>query len=265
MVDMVVCIKQVPASNEDIELKSDGKIDDAYLDYDINDWDNYALEAAVQIKEEYDGEVTLVTIGPEDYEETIRMCFAKNADKAVRVYDEEIEGSDSYAKAKIIANVIDDMDPDLVFTGLQSADEGHAQLGISLSELLELPHASMITEIDYEPDEDKAIINRELEGGLEEKMEIETPAVLSIQTGINEPRYASVMGIRKARDKEIKLLDADDLGLDESEIGEEGSKTKIEKLFEPPVGEMAEIFEGAPDETAGKLAETLDKKGLLGG
>lgn len=265
MVDIVVCIKQVPASNEDIELTSDGEIDDEYLDYDINDWDNYSLEAAVQIKEEYDGEVTLITIGPEDYDETIRMCFAKNADKAIRVYDEEIEGSDSYTKAKIIADVIDDLDPDLVFTGLQSGDEGHAELGVALSELLELPHACMITDIDYDPDDEQAIINRELEGGLEEKMEIETPAVLSIQTGINEPRYASVMGIRKARDKEIKLLDLDDLSLDESEVGEEGSKTRVARLFEPPKGELAEIFEGSPAETAEELAETLDNKGLIGG
>lgn len=265
MVDIVVCIKQVPASNEDIELTSDESIDDEYLDYDINDWDNYALEAAVQIKEEYDGEVTLITIGPEDYEETIRMCFAKNADKAIRVYDEAIEESDTQAKAKIIADVIEDLDPDLVFTGLQSSDKSHAKLGVALSKLLDLPHACMTTQIDYNPDDEEATINRELEGGLEEKMEIKTPAVLSIQTGINEPRYASVMGIRKARDKEIKLLDMDDLDLDESEVGEEGSKTRVERLFEPPKGEMAEIFEGSPDETAEELAETLNKKGLLGG
>lgn len=259
----VVCIKQVPASMEDIELTEDGQIDDEYLDYDINDWDNYALEAAVQLKEEHGGTVTLVTVGPEEYEETIRMSFAKNADEAIRVYDEALEDSDTLAKAKVIADVINDLDADLVFTGLQSEGESHAMLGVALAELLDLPHASLITELDFDPDSKKAVVNRELEGGLEEKMEIQTPAVLSIQTGINEPRYASVMGIRKARDKEIKLLDLDDLSLDESEIGAEGSWTRLEKMYEPPVGEMAEIFEGSPDETSEQLAETLDKKGLV--
>ncbi|KXA90642.1 hypothetical protein AKJ62_00295 [candidate division MSBL1 archaeon SCGC-AAA259D14] len=261
--NFVVCIKQVPASMEDIELTEDGEIDDEYLDYDINDWDNYALEAAVQLKEEFGGKVTLITVGPEEYEETIRMCFAKNADEAIRVYDEKIEGSDTYSKAKIIADVMGDLDPDLIFTGLQSTGEGHAQLGVALAELLDLPHASLVTSLDFDPETSKATVNRELEGGLEEKMEIETPAVLAIQTGINEPRYASVMGIRKARDKEIKLYSMDDLDLDESEIGGEGSLTRVEKLYEPPVGEMAEIFEGSPDETSEKLAETLDKLGLV--
>ncbi|KXB04374.1 hypothetical protein AKJ50_02470 [candidate division MSBL1 archaeon SCGC-AAA382A13] len=261
--NIAVCIKQVPASMEDIELTEDGEIDDKYLDYDINDWDNYALEAAVQLKEEYGGKVTIITVGPEEYEETIRMCFAKNADEAIRIYDDDLEDSDTYVKAKIIANVLKDRDFDLVFTGLQSADESHAQLGVALANLLEIPHASLVTELDYDPEEKKAIVNRELEGGLEEKMEIKTPAVLAIQTGINEPRYASVMGIRKARDKEIQLLTPNDLSISEEEIGPEGSLTRVEKLYKPPVGEMAEIFEGSPDETSEKLVETLNKKGLV--
>lgn len=261
--NFVVCIKQVPASNEDIDLEENGEIDDEYLDYDINDWDSYALEAAVKLKEEFGGKVTLITVGPEEYEETVRMCFAKDADEAIRVYDEEIEGSDTYAKAKIIAEVIEGLDPDLIFTGLQSADKGHAQLGVSLAELLDLPHASLVTTIKYEPESKKAILRRELEAGIEEKMEIETPAVLTVQTGMNEPRYASVMGIRKARDKEIKLYNLDDLEVDRGEIGEDGSLTRVEELYEPTVEEMAEIFEGSPGETSKKLAETLSKRGLL--
>ncbi len=261
---LVVCAKQVPASMEDIELTEDGKVDDEYIDYDINDWDNYALEAAVQLKEEYEGTVTLVTIGPERYDEMIRMCFAKNADEAIRIYDSALEGSDTFAKAEVLADVVEDIDPDLVFTGLQSGDKAHAQLGVAMAQLLDLPHACMVTELDYDPDSEEAVLNRELEGGLEEKIEMETPAVLSIQTGINEPRYASVMGIRKARDKEIKEYSLDDLDVDESDVGEEGSLTRVEKLYEPPAGEMAEIFEGAPDEEAEQLAETLDKKGLVG-
>lgn len=261
---IVVCAKQVPASMEDIELTEDGQIDDEYIDYDINDWDNYALEEAVRLKEEYEGTVTLVTIGPERYDEMIRMCFAKNADEAIRIYDSALEGSDTYAKAKVLADVVEDLDPDLVFTGLQSDDEAHAQLGVAMSELLGIPHACMVTELDYDPDSEEAVLNRELEGGLEEKIKMETPAVLSIQTGINEPRYASVMGIRKARDKEIKEYSLDDIDIDESEVGVEGSLTRVEKLYEPPTGELAEIFEGTADETAEQLAETLDKKGLVG-
>lgn len=261
---LVVCAKQVPASMEDIELTDDGRIDEEYMDYDINDWDNYALEEAVQIKEEYGGTVTLVAIGPEQYDEMIRMAFAKNADEAIRVYDEALDGGDTYTKAKILADVVEDLDPDLVFTGLQSDDEGHAQLGIALAQILGMPHACMVTDLNFDPDSEKAVLNQELEGGLEEKIEMETPAVFSIQTGINEPRYASVMGIRKARDKEIKEYSMDDLDLGESEVGPDGSLTRVEKLYEPPAGEMAEIFEGSADETSEQLAETLDKMGLMG-
>lgn len=261
---LVVCAKQVPASMEDIELTEDGRIDEEYMDYDINDWDNYALEEAVQIKEEYGGTVTLVAIGPEQYDEMIRMAFAKNADEAIRVYDEALDRGDTYTKAKIVADVVEDLDPDLIFTGLQSDDEGHAQLGVALAQILDMPHACMVTDLDFDPDSEKAVLNQELEGGLEEKIELETPAVFSIQTGINEPRYASVMGIRKARDKEIKEYSLDDLDLDESEVGPEGSLTSVERLYEPPAGEMAEIFEGSPDETSEQLAETLDKMGLMG-
>lgn len=261
---LVVCIKQVPASMEDIELTEEGEIDEEYLSFDINEWDSYALEEAVQIKEEHGGTVTLVTLGPEKVEETIRMCLAKGADEAIRIYDEALEDSDTYVKAKAIADVVKDLDPDLVFTGLQSDDKSHAQLGATLAHLLEMPHASMVTNLDYDPDSEKAVLNRELEGGLEERMEIETPAVLAIQTGLNEPRYASIMGIRKVRDKEIDLRVIDDLDISKDEVGLKGSPTRIEKLYEPPVGEMAEIFEGSPDETAEQLADVLSKEGLVG-
>lgn len=260
--DLVVCVKRIPASMEDIELTEDGQIDTKYLEYDINEWDNYALETAVQLKEEYGGTITLLAVGSEEYEEMIRVCFAKGADKAIRIYDEAIEGSDTYTKAKIIADVLEGWDPDLIFTGVQSGDREHAQLGSALSQLLELPYASMTTGLDYQPSEKKAIINQELEGGVEKRIEIDTPAVLAVQTGINEPRYASVMEIRKAKDKEIKVFGVDDLDLNESEVGEKGSLTKVTEIYESPVGEMAEIFEGSPEETTQKLVETLDKKGL---
>lgn len=248
---------------EDIELTEEGEIDKEYLTYDINEWDSYALEEAVQLKERYEGKVTVVSVGPDEFEETIRMCLAKGADEAIRIYDEAFEGSDSFAKAKAIADVLKDLDPNLVFTGVQSDDKGHAQLGVTLAYLLGMPYASMVAKLEYDPDSEKAILNRELEGGLEERMEVKTPAVITIQTGINEPRYASFRKIREAREKEIDICTIDDLGLDEEEIGTKGSLTRVEKIYEPPVGEMAEIFEGSPEETAEELTNVLSKKGLF--
>jgi len=261
--DVVVCVKHVPETAE-AELKIDetGKaIEKTGLVYDINEWDDYALEEAVRIKEKQGGTVTAITIGPQDSDSTLRKCLARGADKAIRLTDPKFEGSDGYAIAKILHSVIKDLAFDIILTGAQAGDDGYAMVGPILAEMLGIPHATMVKKIEL--GDGTAKVNRELEGGLEEMVEVKLPALFSVQTGINEPRYVSIMGIRKAMQKEIKVLGFADIGLSENEVGEAGSWIKIEKMFAPPVEKQTEFLKGSPEEVSTKIAEILRARGLI--
>jgi len=261
--DIIVCVKHVPETAE-AELKIDptGKaVEKTGLVFDINEWDDYALEEAVRIKEKQGGTVTAITIGLEDSDSTLRKCLARGADKAIRLTDPKFEGSDGYAIAKILHSVIKTLPYDLILTGMQAGDDGYAMTGPILTQMLGIPHATMAKKIELGAGTAK--VNRELEGGLEEQLEVKLPALFSVQTGINEPRYVSIMGIRKAMQKEIKVMTLADTGLSEADVGEAGSWTKIEKLYVPPVEKQAEFLKGSPDEVATKIAEVLKSRGLI--
>jgi len=261
--DVVVCVKHVPETAEaELKIDSSGKaIEKAGLVFDINEWDDYALEEAIRIKEKQGGTVTAITIGPQDSDSTLRKCLARGADTAIRLTDLKFNGSDGYAIAKILHSVIKNLHFDLVLTGMQAGDDGSAMVGPILAETLGVPHATMVKKIELATDTAK--INRELEGGLEENLEIKLPALLTIQTGINEPRYVSIMGIRKAMQKEIKVMTLADTGLSETDVGEAGSWTKTEKLYVPPVEKQAEFLKGSPDEIAAKISEILKSRGFI--
>ncbi len=261
--DVIVCVKHVPETAEaEIVVDESGKgIRMEDLVFDINEWDDYALEEAVLLKERLGGSVTVVTVGPEDADNTLRKCLARGADRAIRLTDKAFEGSDAYAIAKILHKVIKGLSFDLILTGAQAGDDGYGQVGVVLAELLGIPHATMVKKI--EPKEGFVKVNRELEGGLEEVVEVKLPAVLAIQTGINEPRYVSIMGIRKAREKEVKVLGLGDLGLRKEEVGESGSWIMVEEMFIPPVEKETEILTGGLDEIATKIVETLRARGLV--
>ena len=261
--DIIVCVKHVPETAEaEIKIDPAGKtIEKSGLVFDINEWDDYALEEAVQIKEKIGGTVTAITVGSEDADSTLRKCLARGADKAVRLTDPKFEGSDGYAIAKILYKTIKDLPFNMIFTGAQAGDDGYAIVGPTLAELLGIPHATMVKKIELNGDIAK--VNRELEGGLEEIIEIKLPAVLTIQTGINEPRYVSIMGIRKAMQKEIKVFSLAEVGLSENEVGEAGSWTKIENMYVPPVEKQAEFLKGSPEEIAARIAEILKARGLI--
>ena len=261
--DIIVCVKHVPETAEaEIKIDSAGKtIEKSGLVFDINEWDDYALEEAVQVKEKIGGTVTAITVGSEDTDSTLRKCLARGADKAVRLTDPKFEGSDGYAIAKILHKTIKDLPFNMIFTGAQAGDDGYAIVGPTLAELLGIPHATMVKKIELNGDIAK--VNRELEGGLEEIIEIKLPAVLTIQTGINEPRYVSIMGIRKAMQKEIKVFSLAEVGLSENEVGEAGSWTKIENMYVPPVEKQAEFLKGSPEEVATRIAEILKARGLV--
>jgi len=261
--DIIVCVKHVPETAEaDIKIDNTGKgIEKTGLVFDINEWDDYAVEEAVRIKEKLGGTVTAITVGPEEADSTLRKCLARGADKAIRLTDPKFEGSDGYAIAKILHKAIRNLPFDLIFTGAQAGDDGYAMVGPILAEFLKIPHATMIKKIELK--NGFARVNRELEGGLEEVVEVKLPAVLTVQTGINEPRYVSIMGIRKAMKKEIQVLGLVELGLNQNEVGEAGSWVKIEKLYVPPVEKQAEFLKGGPEEIASKIAEILKAKGLV--
>ena len=261
--DIIVCVKHVPETAEaELKIDASGKtIEKAGLVFDINEWDDYALEEAVRIKEKLGGTVTAITVGAEGSDSTLRKCLARGADKAIRLTDPKFEGSDGYAIAKILHSVIKNLHYDLILTGFQAGDDSYSMVGPILAEMLRIPHATLVKKIELGVG--TARVNRELEGGLEEVVEIKLPALFAVQTGINEPRYVSIMGIRKAMQKEIKVMNLAETGLSEADVGEAGSWLKIEKLYIPPVEKQAEFLKGSPDEVAAKIVEILKSRGLI--
>jgi len=261
--NIVVCVKQVPETAEaELKIAAGGKsIVEEGLPLQINEPDNYALEEALLITEDHDGDVTVLTLGHESSEEVLRMSMAKGAATAIRVADPAFEGGDGIATAKALAAALEGVEYDLVLTGCMASDDGNTQVGVALAEVLGIPHATYVTQVDVGDGE--VTVGRELEGGLIEKLKISLPCVLGIQTGINEPRYASIMGIAKASKREISRLASGDMGMTADAVGEAGSGTVLEELTFPPAGEGAELLEGTPPEASGKLAEILKEKGFV--
>lgn len=262
--DIVVCIKWIPDTSEaELAIDSGGTdIKKDNLDYDINDWDRFAIEEAVRIKEKAGGKVTVVTVAPEDAEEMLRESLARGADEAYQVWDDAFEGSDGYAISRILAKFIQHRPYDLVLTGTLAEDDGGAQVGGMLAAMLGVPSATLVSKIEVQ--DGKLTFNRELEGGLYEAVEMDLPAVLAVATGLNEPRFVSIRAVRKVASMEIPVLDLGELGLDASQVGSQGSRVQIEKVFLPPEGEGAEIIKGSPEEAAARLAEILKEKGGIG-
>lgn len=261
--NIIVCIKRVPeTADADVSISKSGKdIDKSGLAFDLNEWDSYAIEEAILLKEKLGGTVTVLSIGGEDSNESLRKCLAMGADDAMRLTDPAFDGSDGFVTAKILTEAIRKIPYDLILTGTQAEDDGYGQVGVVVAELLGIPHAAVVTRLEVQ--DKKAKVHRELEGGLEEVYEIDLPAALTIQTGINEPRYVSIMGIRKVAKKEIKTLGTSDLNLKPEEVGLSASNIQLEKIFLPPAGEGAEILGGKPEEIASKVFDILKDKGGL--
>ena len=259
--NIIVCVKQVPeVADAELEISKEGtRIEREDLVMDINEWDNYAVEEAVRIKELHGGTVTVVTLGDEDSEDVLRRALAMGADEAILIDEEGFEESDATGIARGIFQAIRDLSFDLLLTGVQSSDDGWGQVGLMLAEFLNIPYASMAVGVEIESG--KALVLRELESNSQEKVELPLPAVLTIQTGINDPRYVSIMGIRKVRNIEIKQTGAGDLGLAENEIGREGSTVASRRLSPPPTGEGAEILTGTLGEICEKTAQIIRDKG----
>ncbi|MBI5589487.1 MAG: electron transfer flavoprotein subunit beta/FixA family protein [Deltaproteobacteria bacterium] len=259
--EILVCVKRVPDTAEN-EIVVNGKgtdIERGDLVYSVNEWDNYAVEEAIQIRDNVGGSVTVVTVGDGDAEEILRREMAMGADKGILLSDDAFNGSDGKGIATILKAEIEKGKYDLILTGAL-ADDGAAQVGGMLAAMLDLPYASVVNKIEITGD--KSIkVGREIEGGNQEMSEIDLPCVLSIQTGINEPRYVGIRGIRKVASVEIPVHGSADLGIAAGAVGAAGAKVKRVDYFVPPAGEGAEILEGSSDEIAEKLIELLKSKG----
>jgi len=261
--EILVCVKRVPdpAENE-IAIKGDGSdIERDDLVYSVNEWDNYAVEEAIQIVERVGGSVTVVTVGTEDSEEVVRREMAMGANSGLMLVDPAFEGSDGRGLAAILKAAVLKGSYDLVLCGAQ-ADDGAAQVGGMLAALLDWPYASVVNQIDTQ-DGRTIRVGREIEGGNQEISEIALPCVLSIQTGINEPRYVGIRGIRKVASVEIPVMNAAALGVDAATVGTAGARVRRLDYFVPPAGAGAEMLQGSTDEVAGKLIDLLKAKGGL--
>ena len=262
---ILVTVKEVAEVDDEFRI-SGLDIDEASLEYDLNEWDDYAVEEAVQISEANDDvEVVTVTVGPERAEETVRMALAKGADRAVRVWDDALEDAqflDVDTKAELLAAVAEEEEPDLVLSGVQAGDDANGATGVALADRLGFEWAAVVNSLDLDSDAGVASVRRELEGGVEELTDVDLPAVLTIQTGINEPRYASLRGIRQAQRKPLEANTLDDVGLDASVVDSPVERTD---MYEPESEGDATYWEGSAEDTAGELAEFLRDKGVVGG
>jgi len=257
-VNIIVCLKQVPDTETQIKVASDGKsivTDD--IKWVMNPYDEYGVEEALRIKEKFGGEVTVVGLGPKRVTESIRTALAMGADKGILISDESLEGSDSLSVAKALATAIKELDYDLVFSGQRGVDDDMGVVGANLAEFLDIPQLSVIEKVEVAEDGKSVKVNRPIEGST---LVIESllPALITTQKGLNEPRYASLPGIMKAKKKPFDEKTLSDLGLDAAEFGESARKVKILEITPPPAREAGRIVEGeTPQEKAAGLAKLL--------
>jgi electron transfer flavoprotein beta subunit len=262
-VEILVCARRVPDTSEnEIELNSAGNdIERDDLVYSINEWDNYAVEEALQIVARVGGKVTVVTVGGEDDEEVLRREMAMGASHGVLISDDAFSGSDGRGIANILAAFVRKGNYDLILTGVQ-AEDGGAQVGGMLAAMLDYPFASLVNSIEV-VDGKKLKISREIAGGNREINEIDLPCVLSIQTGINEPRYVGMRGIRQVASIPIPTFSASDLGVDPGSVGTAAAKVRRVDYFVPALGKGAEMLVGSREEIVEKLVELVAAKGGL--
>jgi electron transfer flavoprotein beta subunit len=261
--DIVVCVRRVPDLTEtELEIDSDGlALDDSDLDYDINEWDDFAIEEAVRLKEKHGGSVLAITVGDEEAEEVLRRALAMGVDEALHLCDDAFEGSDPWAVSSALHRALQGRSFDLLLAGAISSDGTSAHTGGMLAALLGVPQVALVTSLEIT--DGKAVVRHEVEGGLEREVEVTLPALFTVQSGINEPRYVSIRGIRKVAGIEIATKDAAELGLDEEEVGAAGCRVQLEGLALPPTGDRAEILEGNLDEAVATLVGRLREKGGL--
>jgi electron transfer flavoprotein beta subunit len=258
---VMVCLKQVPHQDAKLDINADGTwIQEDNIKFEINSYDTYALEEALRIKDaDADTEVVVVSVGPDRVTQALRTALGMGADRAVHVNDEDALASDSLGVAKILAAIAKDESPDIVFTGLMTDDGNWSAVPPMLAELMDVPSATGV--VHTEGANGTLTVERELEGGALEVVELPKPCLAAIQTGANQVRYASLKGIMQAKKKPIDVKSSADLGV--SGIGAAGAKVTIDKISPPPKGDTAEILSGSTDEIVSGLVGKIKELGLL--
>jgi electron transfer flavoprotein beta subunit len=265
--NILVCVKQVPETAEaDLEIVDEGSgIETDDLVFGISEWDNYAVEEAIRLKDAHHGHVTAITLGNEEADAVLRRALAMGADEAIHICDDELVESDPNMVARALAKAIQGggIKYDLILTGAQSGDLGHAQTGVVLAQLLDLPHATLAVGIEVKESGGKKglVVRRELEANTCDRVQLPLPALVTIQSGINQPRYVSIMGIRKVRSKAITSKDAGDLGLGDAEIGPDATMIASRTLRLPHAAATAEMLQGSLHEVCTKAAHIIKDKG----
>jgi electron transfer flavoprotein beta subunit len=254
-VKVVVCVKQVQSLGDEVEFTDDEKdVDPDFLEPALNEWDGYATEEALRIVErlapaEGEGEVVAVSVGDDEVEDAMRRCLAMGANRCIRIAG--VEERDPISIAQALAEVVRGESPDLVLCGVQSSDAVQAATGTALAELLGLPRVAVVKKLEWDGPGSPARVHRELEGGLVDVVEAETPAVLTIQSGINEPRYATLRAIKQAEQTEIEVREA----------GEGGPPAyRVRRMFHPPRGEGAEMLGTDAAEVAQRIKTIVEER-----
>lgn len=243
---IIVSVKQVPARDSALRVTGDGSwVDESDFSYEMNEPDAYALEEGLQLKEKLGGEVVVISAGPARVQQTIREALAKGADRGIHVETDPAKPVDALGTAKMLAEALKPEAPDLILTGLQSDDMGFGQTGVVLAELLGFSHATIVMEV--EPGDGSVRVKRELEDGWYQHVTLPLPAVLTIQSGIKKLRYATLMGIKKAKTKEIKSVAASGAA----------SESVLGRLSLPQKHKQSQIFSGEPKQAAQQLVEKL--------
>jgi electron transfer flavoprotein beta subunit len=258
---IMVCLKQVPHQDARLDINAAGTwIKEDNIKFEINSYDTYALEEALRVKDAGEAEVVVVSIGPDRITQALRTALGMGADRAVHVKDPEAEGSDALGIARILAAVAKQESPDLIFMGLMSDDGNFAAVGPMLAELVGMPHTTAAVKVQRA--NGTLTVDREIEGGAHEVVELKSPCLVAVQTGINQVRYASLKGIMAAKKKPLDVKTAADLGL-AGKVGAGAAKLKIESIASPPKGDSAEILSGSTDEVVKGLVGKIKELGLL--
>ncbi len=258
---IVVPVKQVAALDDEFELLDDGAgVDPDFVERDLNEWDTFSLEAALLLSEAAgDGEVVAVSVGDDEAADGLLTCLAKGADRAVRIWDDALHDADVLSVARVLAAAVERESPDLVLCGVQSSDAVNGATGVALAAHLGLPHVAVVSGLELDAGSATATVERELEGGLVEVVKVRLPALLTIQTGINEPRYANLRAIKQAREKPMDELGLDDVGLDEQAVAA-AAGARRRRLRPPEAGGGAEIIDGSPAEAAARIADIVKER-----
>jgi electron transfer flavoprotein beta subunit len=258
---ILVCLKQVPHQDARLDVRPDGKwISEDNIKFEINSYDTYALEEALLAKNDGECEVVVVSIGPDRTSQALRTALGMGADRAIHVKDAEADDSDALSVAKILAAVAKEENPDLIYTGMMADDGNVAAVPPMLAELLGIPHTTAALKLVRS--NGSVTVDREIEGGSHEVVELQAPCLVAVQTGLNQVRYASLKGIMAAKKKPFDVKSIADLGLS-GQVGASAAKVHIDTVSSPPKGKSAELISGTKDEQAAGLLAKIKELGLL--